>query len=89
MKEAWLSGARDWTDAQREAFANDLTRPQLVAVDASINRSKGDDDPASFVPPLESFVCEYVRAYVQVKHYYGLSVDADEKSAIAGYLDDC
>ncbi|PPR04757.1 hypothetical protein CVT24_007112 [Panaeolus cyanescens] len=32
LKEAWLSGARSWTNAQREAFANDLTRPQLVAV---------------------------------------------------------
>lgn len=30
--KAWLSGARDWTPAQREAFANDLTRPQLVAI---------------------------------------------------------
>ncbi|KAG6868896.1 hypothetical protein C0993_008194 [Termitomyces sp. T159_Od127] len=32
LKEAWISGARFWTTAQREAFANDLTRPQLVAV---------------------------------------------------------
>ena len=32
LKEAWVSGAKDWTTAQREAFANDLTRPQLVAV---------------------------------------------------------
>lgn len=32
LKEAWLSGARDWTTAQREALANDLTRPQLLAV---------------------------------------------------------
>lgn len=37
-----MSGARDWTDAQREAYANDLTRPQLLAVSASSNRSKGE-----------------------------------------------
>lgn len=41
LKEAWLSGARDWTDAQREALANDLTRPQLVAVTDNLNESKG------------------------------------------------
>lgn len=29
LKEAWISGARLWTDAQRESFANDLTRPQV------------------------------------------------------------
>ncbi|PAV21235.1 hypothetical protein PNOK_0386200 [Pyrrhoderma noxium] len=55
LKEAWISGARSWTDAQREAFANDLTRPQLLAVDASSNRSKGDKDIAGWVPPLNSF----------------------------------
>ncbi|KAG6843915.1 hypothetical protein H0H93_016821, partial [Arthromyces matolae] len=42
LKEAWISGARDWTTAQREAFANDLTRPQLVAVTDNLNESKGD-----------------------------------------------
>lgn len=35
LKEAWLSGARDWTAAQRESYANDLTRPQLLAVTVS------------------------------------------------------
>jgi hypothetical protein len=40
--QAWVSGARSWTDAQREAFANDLTRPQLIGVTAGVNRSKGE-----------------------------------------------
>ena len=42
LKEAWVSGARSWTNAQREAFANDLTRPQLAAVTDNLNASKGD-----------------------------------------------
>jgi hypothetical protein len=41
LKEAWISGARSWTAAQREAFANDLTRPQLVAITDNLNESKG------------------------------------------------
>ena len=32
--KAWVSGAYAWTAAQREALANDLTRPQLIAVSA-------------------------------------------------------
>lgn len=36
-----MSGARTWTAAQRESFANDLTRPQLVAVTDNLNESKG------------------------------------------------
>jgi hypothetical protein len=63
--QAWVSGARDWTAAQREAFANDLTRPQLVAVTDNLNESKGDKDPAEWVPPLASYVCTYIRAYVR------------------------
>ncbi|KAL0948032.1 hypothetical protein HGRIS_010657 [Hohenbuehelia grisea] len=89
LKEAWVSGARTWTNAQREAFANDLTRPQLVAVTDNLNQSKGDKDPAEWLPPLGSFVCIYVRAYVTVKHFYGLSVDAAEKAALTTQLAKC
>ena len=89
MKEAWVSGASSWTAAKREEFANDLIRPQLLAVDASSNRSKGSKDVAKWVPPLSSYVCTYVRAFVQVKHYYGLSVDSAEKSAIETHLNAC
>ncbi|OBZ73078.1 hypothetical protein A0H81_07100 [Grifola frondosa] len=89
LKEAWLSGARDWTDAQREAFANDLTRPQLVAVTDNLNESKGDKDPAEWMPPLASFQCTYVRAWVQVKYYYSLTVDTAEKAALEDILNSC
>lgn len=35
LKEAWVSGAYSWTTARRRAFANDLDRPQLIAVTVS------------------------------------------------------
>ncbi|TCD71089.1 hypothetical protein EIP91_000181 [Steccherinum ochraceum] len=89
LKEAWISGARDWTDAQREALANDLTRPQLVAVTDNLNQSKGDRDPAQWMPPLASFQCTYARAWVQVKKFYALTVDTAEKSALEKILDGC
>ncbi|MHC3474396.1 HNH endonuclease family protein [Streptomyces sp. 7R007] len=89
LAEAWDSGADAWTTAQRQAFANDVTRPQLIAVSASSNRSKGDDDPAEWVPTRSAYVCTYVRAWVQVKYYYDLSVDSAEKSALQSYLANC
>ena len=89
MKEAWVSGASGWTDAQREAFANDRTRPQLLAVDGRTNKSKGQRDVAGWVPPVKSYVCTYVRAFVQVKKHYGLSVDSAEKLAIQTHLNAC
>ncbi|MFI6561060.1 HNH endonuclease family protein [Streptomyces sp. NPDC050534] len=89
LAEAWDSGASKWTTAQREALANDVTRPQLLAVTDNVNQSKGDQDPSTWVPSRSAYVCTYVRAWVQVKYYYKLSVDSAEKSALTNYLSSC
>ncbi|MFJ6387007.1 HNH endonuclease family protein [Streptomyces sp. NPDC091972] len=89
LAEAWDSGASAWTTSRRQSFANDVTRPQLLAVTDNVNQSKGDQDPATWMPSLTSYRCTYVRAWVQVKYYYGLSVDSAEKSALSGYLANC
>ncbi|MET7731410.1 HNH endonuclease family protein [Streptomyces sp. NPDC005402] len=89
LAEAWDSGASAWTTAQRQSFANDVTRPQLLAVTDNVNQSKGDQDPATWMPSLTSYRCTYVRAWVQVKYYYDLSVDSAEKSALTSYLANC
>ncbi|MCG6493766.1 HNH endonuclease family protein [Kitasatospora sp. A2-31] len=88
LAEAWRSGAWAWTTDQRKAFANDLTRPQLLAVSASSNRSKGDQDPSTWLPQA-SYQCTYARAWVEVKYYYGLSVDSAEKSTLSSILNGC
>ncbi|MFC8537388.1 HNH endonuclease family protein [Streptomyces sp. NPDC057249] len=89
LAEAWRSGASSWTTSQRQAYANDLTRPQLIAVTDNVNQSKGDKDPASWMPPRAAYKCTYVRAWVHVKHYYKLSVDSAEKSALQSALSGC
>ena len=87
--EAWDSGASAWTTAQRQGFANDVTRPQLIAVTDNVNQQKSDQDPAEWMPPLSSYACTYVRAWVQVKYYYDLSVDSAEKSKLSSVLSGC
>ncbi|MFE2265760.1 HNH endonuclease family protein [Streptomyces griseosporeus] len=89
LAEAWDSGASKWTTAQRQAFANDLTRPQLIAVTDDVNQAKGDQDPATWMPSRTTYRCTYVRAWVQVKYYYDLSVDSAEKTALTNYLANC
>ncbi|KAI7537154.1 hypothetical protein KC331_g11071 [Hortaea werneckii] len=86
LKEAWVSGARLWSASQREAFANDITRPQLLAVTDNINQSKGDRDLAEWLPPREAYQCEYVRAWIDVKHHYDLTIDQAEKDAASDVL---
>ena len=46
-------------------------------------------DVAKWVPPLASYVCTYVRAWVTVKHYYSLTIDSAEKTALTNYLNNC
>jgi hypothetical protein len=89
LAEAWDSGADSWTTSRRQSFANDLTRPQLIAVTDNVNQAKGDQDPATWMPSRTAYRCTYVRAWVQVKYYYGLSVDSAEKSALQNHLASC
>ncbi|MFJ8394053.1 HNH endonuclease family protein [Streptomyces sp. NPDC094144] len=89
LAEAWRSGASSWTTAQRQAYANDLTRPQLIAVTDNVNQSKGDKDPAKWLPSRAAYKCTYARAWVHVKHYYDLTVDSAEKTALQSVLNDC
>ncbi|MGV4885565.1 HNH endonuclease family protein [Streptomyces viridosporus] len=89
LAEAWDSGAGSWATSRRQAFANDLTRPQLLAVTDNVNQAKGDQDPATWMPSRTAYRCTYARAWVQVKYYYGLSVDSAEKSALQSHLANC
>lgn len=89
LAEAWDSGANTWSTSTRQAFANDLTRPQLLAVTDNVNQSKGDQDPGTWWPSTTAYKCTYARAWVQVKHHYGLAVDPAEKSALSSVLNGC
>lgn len=88
LAEAWDSGARLWSAARREAYANDLTeRATLVAVSASANRSKGDGDPADWLPARAR--CRYVAEWTVVKTRWGLTVDPVEKARLTAIAHAC
>jgi hypothetical protein len=81
LAEAWDSGARDWTAADRERYANDLGDPRsLVGVTDTINQEKSDQDPGTWLPP--HFKCRYLKEFVAVKVRWRLSVDAAERVAM-------
>lgn len=89
LAEGWRSGAAGWDAAKRKAFANDLTRPQLLAVTASSNRSKGDQSPDLWQPPSKASWCQYGRAWTTVKSTYGLTVTEPERKMLSTMLDTC
>ncbi len=89
LANAWRSGANAWTDAKRQEFANDLTRPQLIAVTLTQNRAKGDQDPAQWKPPNHAFWCQYAEDWVAVKHFWALTITVAEKTALTDMLGTC
>lgn len=86
LADAWRSGANAWTAAEREAFANDLGN--LVATDASTNRSKGDQGPDTWSPVSKVGACVYAARYVRVKAEYHLGVTPEQRTAVADMLRD-
>src|SRR5262245_36614356 len=74
-----------WPADQRHAYANDVEG--LVAVTASSNRSKGDDDPARWLPDQNR--CPYITSWLHMKAKYQLSVDQQEHDAIASVITTC
>ncbi|MFZ4079183.1 MAG: excalibur calcium-binding domain-containing protein [Microbacteriaceae bacterium] len=90
LKEAWVSGAWQWTGATRTAFGNDLGyAASLLAVSSSSNRSKSDNDPARWLPRNSDFYCDYAATWVAVKWRWNLSVDALERDALNRLLGPC
>lgn len=88
LSEAWRSGAWKWSPAQREAFANDLTDPRaLIAVTASLNRQKSDQDPSTWLPPENK--CTYVSNWIAIKVRYSLTVDSAEANALMSLVASC
>ena len=90
LKEAWDSGAWAWSTSRRRSYANDLGDGRtLRAVSASSNESKGDRDPAHWLPPLTSFRCTYAIWWVDIKVRWRLSVDSAERAALHSILSRC
>ncbi|MFF2505226.1 HNH endonuclease family protein [Streptomyces sp. NPDC058067] len=87
LSDAWQKGAQRWDASKRIALANDPLN--LLAVDAGPNRSKGEGDTATWLPPRKAYRCTYVAGQVAVKKKYGLWVTAGERDAMKRVLSGC
>lgn len=89
LANAWRSGASAWNTDERGDFANDLDRPQLIAVSRTSNRAKGDQDPSTWKPSERDSWCAYAQDWIAVKSYWKLTVTAAEKDALTDMLETC
>jgi len=88
LAEAWRSGAWKWSSAKRQAYANDLDDARaLIAVTLSTNRSKGDKDPALWMPAKEQ--CTYTQNWIAIKTKYSLTIDTKEATKLNTLISTC
>ncbi len=87
LANAWRSGASSWTTAKRGRFAN--VPLDLLAVEDNANASKGDKGPEAWRPPRSAYHCTYSKKWINIKHYWSLSVTSAEKSALKQMLGTC
>ena len=71
--------------AKKERFAN----VPLDLLSAEDNASKGDDGPEEWKPPRTAYHCAYSKKWINIKHYWTLSVTRAEKSALKQMLSTC
>ena len=90
LSNAHRSGASEWTAQRKEDYANDLSfEHHLIAVTASVNRSKGARGPEEWKPPDESYWCEYAVNWITVKATWSLTATAGEWTALEDMLGTC
>lgn len=87
LANAWRSGASSWTTARKQRFAN--VPLDLLAVEDNANASKGDKGPEAWKPPRTAYHCVYSKKWINIKHYWTLSVTSAEKSALKQMLSTC
>jgi hypothetical protein len=84
-RNAWISGANNWSSERLLMFGNDLEHSQLVAVSQSSNGSKQDNPPDVWLPTT-TYLCVYARAWIHTKHIYHLAVTLPEYNMLNNIL---
>lgn len=84
LKNVYVNAAYKWNDKKRCLYANFLANNfHLIPVSSSENRIKGDKSPADYMPPNESYACEYLENWLKVKLIWSIPMQPPEKDAIA------
>ena len=84
LRDAWRSGACEWSDAKRAEFATDPINLALLHIKE--NQRKSDYGPADYTPANASYIGPYLLQYAMVKAKWRLSVTRADYDAIEAGL---
>ena len=87
LKWAHGRGGHKWSRELKKQFANDPDN--LLLVQASLNRQKGAKGPDEWMPPNQTYRCEYLRHFNAVMYKYRLEYIPSEKRIVDRMLQAC
>lgn len=83
LKEAYISGAHKWTFKERCLYGNYLGyKNHLVSASGEENNEKSAKTPEDYMPPKQEYKCEYLKDWLKIKSFWGLSLVPEEMKAI-------
>lgn len=83
LMNAYISGGWKWPQWKKELYANfQEDNFHLVSVSAKQNRSKGAAHPGNYMPPLESYKCDYMKQWIAIKFRWSMNMSLNEATAI-------
>ena len=90
LKNAHNSGGWAWGPAMKEEYANNLgDDDHLIAVQDNANQSKGARGPDEWMPPDETYWCQYATDWTEVKARWDLTMTEPEAEAVVEMLGTC
>ena len=90
LKNAHNSGGWDWSPAMKEEYANNLgDDDHLIAVQDNANQSKGARGPDEWMPPDETYWCQYATDWAEIKERWSLTMTEPEAGAVVEMLNTC
>ena len=87
LYNAWTTGAQNWDQTTREAFASDPLN--LLAVDGPTNETKRHHDASVWTPANPAYHCTFATTQIQVKHKYDLWITPSEGQSLQTLLATC
>ncbi|MEK6628331.1 MAG: HNH endonuclease family protein [Bdellovibrionota bacterium] len=83
LKNAYMTGAHQWDFKKRCLYANyQGNNFHLLSVDGPENMKKSDHSPGGYTPPNQTYTCEYIKNWLNIKLIWSLRITPKEASAI-------
>lgn len=88
LKNAYLSGAWQWNFQTRCMYANYMGNNfHLISANGIENMRKGDRGPDKYIPPSNTYRCQYLENWLKIKLIWRLRMTQEEVAAIHGLIE--